>query len=32
MSDDVLIIGVGFAGLAAGVALAEAGKHVRLLE
>jgi squalene-associated FAD-dependent desaturase len=32
MSDDVLIIGGGFAGLAAGVALAEAGKKVRLLE
>jgi len=32
MSDDVLIIGGGFAGLAAGVALAEAGQPVRLLE
>ncbi len=32
MPDDVLIIGGGFAGLAAGVALAEAGKKVRLLE
>lgn len=32
MSKDVLIIGGGFAGLAAGVALAEAGRHVRLLE
>jgi zeta-carotene desaturase len=32
MPDDVLIIGGGFAGLAAGVALAEAGKRVRLLE
>ncbi|MGH9406442.1 MAG: hydroxysqualene dehydroxylase HpnE [Terriglobia bacterium] len=30
--DDVLIIGGGFAGLAAGVALAGAGKRVRLLE
>jgi hydroxysqualene dehydroxylase len=29
---DVLIIGGGFAGLAAGVALSEAGKRVRLLE
>ena len=32
MSEDVLIIGGGFAGLAAGVALAEAGRRVRLLE
>jgi zeta-carotene desaturase len=32
MSFDVLIIGGGFAGLAAGVALAEAGKRVYLLE
>jgi zeta-carotene desaturase len=32
MSDQVIIIGGGFAGLAAGVALAEAGKRVRLLE
>ena len=32
MPFDVLIIGGGFAGLAAGVALAEAGKKVRLLE
>jgi len=32
MPHDVLIIGGGFAGLAAGVALAEAGKRVRLLE
>jgi squalene-associated FAD-dependent desaturase len=32
MSDEVLIIGGGFAGLAAGVALAEAGWRVRLLE
>jgi squalene-associated FAD-dependent desaturase len=32
MSDDVIIIGGGFAGLAAGVALAEAGKRVCLLE
>jgi zeta-carotene desaturase len=32
MPDDVLIIGGGFAGLAAGVALADAGKKVRLLE
>jgi len=32
MPDDVLIIGGGFAGLAAGVALAEAGRAVHLLE
>jgi squalene-associated FAD-dependent desaturase len=32
MSDEVLIIGGGFAGLAAGVTLAEAGRRVRLLE
>ena len=32
MSDEVIIIGGGFAGLAAGVALAEAGKRVCLLE
>jgi zeta-carotene desaturase len=32
MSDDVIIIGGGFAGLAAGVALAEVGKRVCLLE
>ncbi|MBZ5564087.1 MAG: NAD(P)-binding protein, partial [Acidobacteriia bacterium] len=32
MSDEVLIIGGGFAGLAAGVALAEAGRRVRVLE
>jgi len=32
MSDEVLIIGGGFAGLAAGVALAKAGRPVRLLE
>src|SRR5580700_11143616 len=32
MPFDVLIIGGGFAGLAAGVALAEAGKRVCLLE
>jgi squalene-associated FAD-dependent desaturase len=32
MSDELLIIGGGFAGLAAGVALAEAGRRVRLLE
>lgn len=32
MSDEVLIIGGGFAGLAAGVALAKAGRRVRLLE
>ena len=32
MPKDVLIIGGGFAGLAAGVALAEAGCQVRLLE
>ena len=30
--DEVVIIGGGFAGLAAGVALAEAGRRVRLLE
>ncbi|MGH9448519.1 MAG: hydroxysqualene dehydroxylase HpnE, partial [Terriglobia bacterium] len=32
MPDDVLIIGGGFAGLSAGVALAEAGRRVRLIE
>lgn len=32
MSDEILILGGGFAGLAAGVALAEAGLRVRLLE
>ena len=32
MSNEVLIIGGGFAGLAAGVALAGAGRRVRLLE
>jgi len=32
MSEEVIIIGGGFAGLAAGVALAEAGRRVRLLE
>jgi zeta-carotene desaturase len=32
MLDEVLIIGGGFSGLAAGVALAEAGRSVRLLE
>jgi squalene-associated FAD-dependent desaturase len=32
MSDDVFIIGGGFAGLVAGVALAGAGRRVRLLE
>ncbi len=32
MGEDVLIIGGGLAGLAAGVALAEAGRGVRLLE
>lgn len=30
--DDILIIGGGFAGLAAGVSLAQAGRKVRLLE
>jgi zeta-carotene desaturase len=32
MSNEVLIIGGGFAGLAAGVALAEAGRRVHLVE
>jgi zeta-carotene desaturase len=32
MADEVLVIGGGFSGLAAGVALAEAGRRVRLLE
>jgi squalene-associated FAD-dependent desaturase len=32
MSDEVLIVGGGFAGLAAGVALAGAGRQLRLLE
>lgn len=32
MSDEVLIVGGGFAGLAAGVALTRAGRQVRLLE
>ncbi|HET7212123.1 MAG TPA: FAD-dependent oxidoreductase, partial [Terriglobia bacterium] len=32
MSEDVVIIGGGLAGLAAGVALSEAGRRVRLLE
>ncbi|MGH9396032.1 MAG: hydroxysqualene dehydroxylase HpnE [Terriglobia bacterium] len=32
MADETLIIGGGFAGLAAGVALASAGRRVRLLE
>src|SRR5579863_6030093 len=32
VDSDILIIGGGFAGLAAGVALAEAGKRVMLLE
>jgi hydroxysqualene dehydroxylase len=32
MPDDVLIIGGGFAGLAAGVALAQAGRKVRVIE
>ncbi len=32
MSDEIIIIGGGFAGLAAGVALSEAGKRVCLLE
>lgn len=32
MTDEVLIIGGGFAGLAAGVALAKEGRRVRLLE
>jgi hydroxysqualene dehydroxylase len=32
MADEVVIVGGGFSGLAAGVALAEAGRPVRLLE
>lgn len=32
MNDEVLIIGGGYAGLAAGVALAQVGRRVRLLE
>jgi hydroxysqualene dehydroxylase len=32
MSDSILVIGGGFAGLAAGVALAGAGRQVRLIE
>lgn len=32
MSDEILIIGGGFAGLSAGVALAQAGRKVRLME
>ena len=32
MSDEILIIGGGFAGLAAGVALSQAGRRVRLIE
>jgi squalene-associated FAD-dependent desaturase len=32
MSDEILVIGGGFAGLAAAVALSEAGRRVRLLE
>lgn len=32
MSEDVIIIGGGFAGLAAGVALGEGGRRVRLVE
>lgn len=32
MSEEVIVIGGGFAGLAAGVALSEAGRRVRLLE
>ncbi|HEV2234182.1 MAG TPA: hydroxysqualene dehydroxylase HpnE [Terriglobia bacterium] len=32
MPDEILIIGGGFAGLTAGVALAQAGRRVRLLE
>jgi len=32
MADEVLVIGGGFAGLAAGVALSDAGRRVRLLE
>ncbi len=32
MTNEILIVGGGFAGLAAGVALAEAGRRVRLLE
>jgi hydroxysqualene dehydroxylase len=32
MADEILIIGGGFAGLSAGVALAQAGRKVRLIE
>jgi zeta-carotene desaturase len=32
MQDDILVVGGGFAGLAAGVELARAGRRVRLLE
>ena len=32
MADEILIVGGGFAGLAAGVALAQAGRRVRLFE
>ncbi len=32
MADEVIIVGGGFAGLAAGVALTQAGRRVRLLE
>ncbi len=32
MAEEILVVGGGFAGLAAGVALAEAGRRVRLLE
>ncbi|MGH9356420.1 MAG: hydroxysqualene dehydroxylase HpnE [Terriglobia bacterium] len=32
MAQEILIIGGGFAGLAAGVALADEGRHVRLIE
>jgi squalene-associated FAD-dependent desaturase len=32
MGDEIIVVGGGFAGLAAGVALAQAGRRVRLLE